>query len=75
MDEHAFKAKDLTKKKILSVIPPNLEMYGEIYNVKLYSSDIEGKNWLYTDVEGFCCLLINEQSKIIYLTIFDPFTY
>ena len=75
MHEHAFKAKDLTKKKILSVIPSNLEMYGEIYNAKLYSCDKEGKNWLYSDVEGFCCLLINEQSKIIYLSIFDPFTY
>jgi hypothetical protein len=50
-------------------------MYGEIYNAKLYSCDKEGKNWLYSDVEGFCCLLINEQSKIIYLSIFDPFTY
>ena len=75
MDDHIYKVKELTKKKILSVIPPNLDMYGEIYNVKLYSCDKDGKNWLYSDVEGFCCLLINEQSKLIYLTIFDPFSY
>ena len=75
MDDHILKVKDLTKKKILSIIPPNLELYGEIYNVKLYSCDKDGRNWLYSDVEGFCCLLINEQSKFIYLAIFDPFSY
>lgn len=74
-EEHAIKSKDLTKKKILSIIPPNLELYGDLYNVKLYSCDKEGHNWLYSDVEGFCCLLINESSKLIYLAIFDPFSY
>ena len=75
MDDHAYKIKDLTKKKILSIIPDKLDLYGEIYNAKLYSCDKEGKNWLYSDVEGFCCLLINEQIRTIYLTIFDPFSY
>ena len=75
MDEHLNKAKDLTKKKILAIIPPNLELFGDLYNVKLYSCDKEGHNWLYSDVEGFCCLLINEASKFIYLAIFDPFSY
>ena len=74
-EEHAIKSKDLTKKKILSIIPPNLELYGDLYNVKLYSCDKEGHNWLYSDVEGFCCLLINESSKLIYMAIFDPFSY
>ena len=59
------KARDLAKKKILAILPPNLEMYGEIYNVKLYSCDKEGKNWLYSDVEGFCCIIIDESASII----------
>ena len=76
MDEdHINKVKDLTKKKILSILPPNLDMYGEIFNAKLYSCDKEGKNWLYSDVEGFCCLLLSETFKTIYLAIYDPFSY
>ena len=69
------KARDLAKKKILAILPPNLEMYGEIYNVKLYSCDKEGKNWLYSDVEGFCCIIIDYQVKTIYINIFDPTTF
>ena len=75
MSDYLYKVKDLTKKKILSIIPSNLELYGELYMVKLYSCDKDGRNWLFSDVEGFCCLLINESSKLIYLAIFDPFTY
>ena len=69
------KARDLAKKKILAILPPNLEMYGEIYNVKLYSCDKEGKNWLYSDVEGFCCIIIDYQVKSIYINIFDPTSF
>ena len=29
----ADKVKDIAKKKILAILPPHLEMYGEIYNV------------------------------------------
>ena len=75
MSDRLDKVKELTKKKILAIIPSNLELYGELYMVKLYSCDREGKNWLFSDVEGFCCLLINDTSKLIYLCIFDPFTY
>jgi len=31
------------KKKILAILPNNQELQGNIYNVKLYSSDIEDK--------------------------------
>ena len=65
------KSRDLAKKKIIAILPPNHEMHGEIYNVKLYSCDKEGKNWLYSDVEGLSCLIINYQVKTIYITIYD----
>lgn len=63
--------KELTKKKILSVLNPNLELQGDIYNVKLYSCDKEGKNWLYSDVEGYLGLIIDYQIKTKYLVIYD----
>ena len=69
------KARDLAKKKILSILTPNLEMYGDIFNVKLYSCDRDGKNWLYSDVEGFFCVIIDYQVKTFYITIFDSSTF
>ena len=66
-------ARDLAKKKILAILSenPNLEMFGDIYNAKLYSCDREGKNWLYSDVEGFACIVLNYQIKTLYITIYD----
>ena len=63
------------KKKILSILPNNLELQGDIYNVKLFSCDKEGKNWLYSDVEGFLGFLIDYQLKTKYLVIYDETTY
>ena len=67
--------KELGKKKILSILPNNLELQGDIYNVKLFSCDKEGKNWLYSDVEGFLGFLIDYQLKTKYLVIYDETTY
>ena len=69
------KARDLAKKKILSLLTPNLEMYGDISNVKLYSCDKDGRNWLYSDVEGFFCVIIDYHVKTFYLTIYDSLTF
>ena len=63
--------KELTKKKILSILPPHLELQGDIYNVKLFSCDRDGRNWLYSDVEGELGLIIDYQLKTKYLMIHD----
>jgi hypothetical protein len=63
--------RELTKKKILSVLNPNLELQGDIYNVKLFSCDRDGKNWLYSDVEGNLCFIIDYSLKTKYLVIYD----
>ena len=65
------KGKELSKKKILAILPPHLELQGDIYNVKLFSCDKEGKNWLYSDVEGYLCFIIDYNNKTKYLVIFD----
>ena len=73
--EQVDSVKDLSKKKILAILDSNLELQGDIYNVKLFSCDKEGKNWLYSDVEGFLTFIIKYQVKTKYLTIFDSTSF
>ena len=63
--------KEIAKKKILSILAPNLELNGDIYIVKLFSCDRDGRNWLYSDVEGYLCFIIDYQAKTKYLVIYD----
>lgn len=70
-EEVIDKGKELSKKKILSILPVNQELQGDIYNVKLYSCDKEGKNWLYSDVEGYLGFIIDYQYKTKFLVIYD----
>lgn len=63
------------KKKILSILQPHLELQSDIYNVKLYSCDKEGKNWLFSDVEGFLCLIIDYNLKTKYIVIYHETTF
>ena len=48
----------LEKIKINSLIPENKELQGDIYLVKLYSSDMEGIDWLYSGLEGYLGIVI-----------------
>ena len=46
MDEEEDKGRtDIEKKKILAIFPNDQELQGDIYNVKLLSSDREGLDW------------------------------
>ena len=65
----------LSQKRILSTLDQNLEMYGDMDNVKLYSCDKEGKNWLYSDVHGYLCLILDYTGKTIYIRIYDSSNY
>jgi hypothetical protein len=72
MEEEQYNiGKELAKKKVLSILTPNLELQGDIYNAKLFSCDRDGRNWLYSDVEGFLCFIVDYQLKTKYLVIFD----
>ena len=75
-DEEEEKGRtNIDKKKILAILPNNQELQGDIYNVKLYSSDREGQDWLYSGLEGNLGLIIDNQIKTKYITMFDPITY
>ena len=65
----------LEKIKLLSLLPKNKELQGDIYIVKLYSSDMEGINWLYSELEGYLGLIVDYEAKTKYIAIFDQTTY
>ena len=66
---------NIEKKKILAILPNNQELQGDIYNIKLYSSDREGVDWLYSGLEGSLGLIVDYQVKTKYLALYDPSNY
>ena len=76
MEEEDDKGKTgLEKKKIRAILPNNQELQGDIYYVKLYSSDREGVDWLYSGLEGNLALVVDFQAKTKYIIMFDPSNY
>lgn len=65
----------LEKIKICASLSSSQELKGQIYNVQLYSSDIEGENWLYSGIEGYLGLIVDFEVKTKFLCIYDPSNY
>ena len=66
---------NMEKIKILAILPSSQEMQGDLFQAKLYSSDREGQDWLYSGLEGHLILLIDSSAKTKYLCLYDPITY
>lgn len=64
----------LEKKKILSIIGSNREMYKVCY-AKIYTSNKDGDSWLYSDLEGFLCFVLDYTIKTRFFVMYDPTTY
>ena len=76
MEEEDEKGKSgLEKKKIRTILANTQELQGDIYYVKLYSSDREGVDWLYSGLEGNLALVVDFQLKTKYIIMFDPSNY
>ena len=65
----------MEKMKILAILPNNQELQGDIYTVKIYSSDREGEDWLYSGLEGLLALIIDNSAKTKYICMYDPTNY
>lgn len=65
---------EMQRKKILSILPANVEL-GAIASGKLYTSNTEGRIWLYTDLEGILCFLLDHQNKTTYLSLYDNYSF
>ena len=76
MDVDEDKGKlNMEKIKILSILPNNQELQGGIYISKIYSSDMEGEDWLYSGLRGFLALIVDYNLKTRYICLYDPTNY
>ena len=66
---------NIEKEKMLAILPDNQELQGDIFNAKLYSSDKEGEDWLFSGLEGNLCLIVDYQIKTKYLIMYHPINY
>ena len=66
---------NMEKIKILAILENNQELQGDIYTVKIYSSDREGEDWLYSGLEGLLALIIDNSVKTKYICLYDPTSY
>jgi hypothetical protein len=66
---------NVEKIKILSILPNHQELQGDIFLVKIYSSDVDGKDWLYSGLEGYLALIVDYSIKTKYLYVFDTTNY
>ena len=76
MDNEEEKGRiNMEKIKILAILPSSQELQGDLFTVKLYSSDREGRDWLYSGLEGHLILIIDSSAKTKYLCLYDSITY
>ena len=65
----------MEKIKLLAILPSSQELQGDLFQAKLYSSDREGRDWLYSGLEGHLILVVDNSVKTRYLCLYDPITY
>ena len=75
MEEEEKGKINMAKIKILAILPNTQELQGDIYTVKLYSSDRDGEDWLYSGLEGLLTLIIDNSLKTKFICLYDPSTY
>ena len=63
MNEEKIKNELIKKNKLLTCLSSNQKIEEIIFNVKLYTSDFEGKNWLYSDLEGTLIFVLDYKKK------------
>ena len=75
MNEEKIKNENIKKNKLLTCLSSNKKIEEIIFNVKLYTSDIEGKNWLYSDLEGTLIFVLDLKNKTRFLSLFDSYSF
>ena len=74
-DEEGKGRTNIEKEKILAILPIGQELQGDIFNVKIYSSDKEGEDWLFSGLEGNLGLIVDYTIKTKYLVMYHPINY
>jgi len=65
---------EFEKRRILSVVGDSRDLM-EISSAKIYTNSKEGLCWLYSDLEGFLCYLIDYHEKVQLLVLYDYTSY
>lgn len=65
---------EFEKRRILAILGDNRDLM-EIASAKLYTTGKEGSTWLYSDLEGFLCHIIDYTDKSQLLILFDFNTF
>ena len=75
MDDEEKGKINIEKIKILATLQNGQELSGDIYTAKIYSSDREGEDWLYSGLKGLLTLIIDNTAKTKYICLYEPTTY
>ena len=75
MDDEEKGKINIEKIKILATLQNGQELSGDIYTAKIYSSDREGEDWLYSGLEGLLTVIIDNTAKTKYICLYEPTTY
>lgn len=65
---------EIDKRKILSILGPDIELI-KLASCKIYTTTKENDSWLYSDIEGFLCFVLDFKFKARFLIVFDMDTY
>ena len=65
---------DTERKRLLAIIGKSNEIHS-ITCVKIYTAGKDAEYWLYSDLEGFLCYVMNMEEKTRYLCLYDTETY
>ena len=65
---------EMQRRKIDSVLPQHIELIA-MASGKLFSSNKDGKIWLFSDLEGFICFLADYTIKTTYLVLYDSYSF
>jgi hypothetical protein len=71
MAESTYK---IERNKILVILGSNRELIG-ISSSKLYTSGKDNSSWLYSDLQGLLCFILDHSAKSRYFVLFDPVNY
>jgi hypothetical protein len=63
------------RKRILSILGVDRDLINMATNAKLYSANSEAVRWLYSDLEGIPCFILDYNTQSKYIVLFDPDTY
>ena len=75
MNEEKSKLEKIKKYKLLTCLSHVQKIEEIFFNVKLYTSDTEGQNWLYSDLEGTLVFVLDMKKKTRFLSLFDTYSF